>query len=1036
MLLSLFKRASGIKSSIQEENNSNEKNLHGKGTIMEENDFFKKIKKTNEFIKELQKLNLTKYITIPHICSIGTQSNGKSSILTNIIGLDILPKGDGVVTRRPLELRLNHIDSGEPYIYFSENEKDKITDFSNIKKMINDLTDASCGKNKNIKNDPLIINIFSQTCPDLTIIDLPGIAKVPVGNQPKNIEQITKDMTLNYINNPYTIILCALDANQDISTSDALYIAKQIDYFGERTIGVLTKVDLMDKGTDCGEILLNKLIPLKLGYIALKNRSKLDLAKKVSIKEGLENETSFFKNNEIYGKMDQNLFGINSLIKKLLEIYNKMFFKHIKDIIDSINQHIRRINRENELLGKPVPDDLFEKKIFIQNIIKNFCVTFFDILNNKNLNKYNDIIKNEERNKIKNLYENFLNEYFLNKPLEEDNSLVKKLEIHKKKIESESFFLYTIVTDYLFQLSRKVIYIKFKRFQKFETKIMKILLNILEKERENTNIFIEEILKAELNIDFTNDQKFFMKYGTENPIKSKNSQLNNEAVDEYIHIIARNVRNNIPKIIQYKLIYYLEKNLFNKLIEYIHKNTEILNELIESENYIQLRKDLNSKKLELEKLLKKIINSPETSEALLKIESKEERRHNLQILQKEKRDKLFKESLKKLKNIKNKDINSFRKEDIQATIESMCIIGRMEKENIIEEREKNPEKFIPINKAIKESKEDSPILCLGLLARTLEDQGITTAIEKDDENTEEEKVLSVTTIDFIVNGMIHKKKYDLHFDFGEERNEQLLCNEFEQKKFKDTVKKKICQKFGISEDTIILTDPQRGSFQLSLFESDKFQNLSLEKFKKEFYDDDLLCNLKEIQEKNILEGCRLKRKMLDSKGNQYDGGWGIGEKRGGYDYYPPLGWMGFGLKVLGVFKNDDWLDYNGNKNEWAVAYHGVGRNDSDPGKILLKIVKSKKLKAGDGQAYADYANDNKINNSKYKKVGKGVYCSPDPNVMNEYAGICQGYKIGVMFRVNPKKIRYSNYKSDYWVLNATTDEMRPYRILIKRPENS
>ena len=123
-------------------NNNSEGNDFEKEISVEENDFFKKIQKTNDFIKELQKLNLTEYITIPRICSIGSQSNGKSSILTNIIGLDILPKGDGVVTRRPLELRLNHIDSGEPYIYFSENEKEKITDFSKIKKMINDLTES------------------------------------------------------------------------------------------------------------------------------------------------------------------------------------------------------------------------------------------------------------------------------------------------------------------------------------------------------------------------------------------------------------------------------------------------------------------------------------------------------------------------------------------------------------------------------------------------------------------------------------------------------------------------------------------------------------------------------------------------------------------------------------------------------------------------------------------------------------------------------------------------------------------------------
>ena len=318
----------------------------------------------------------------------------------------------------------------------------------------------------------------------MTIIDLPGISKVPVGDQSKNIEQITKDMTFKYINDPYTIILCAIDVNQDITTSDGLYLAKQIDYYGERTLGVLTKIDLMDKGTDCKEILLNKLIPLKLGYIAVKNRSKLDLINKVTIKEGIENESFFFKNNEIYNKMDSNLFGINSLIKKLIEIYNKMFYKNIKDIIESINQHIRRLNKEIELLGKPVPDDLIEKNIFSQNLIKNFCDTFFNILKNRNLNECNDIIKIEEANKIQNLYENFLNKYYLDKSYvkinnnskllnQKDNniSLIALLQPYFKKIENNTLILYSKIIESIFNISDKVINKEFKRLQKFEFKI-------------------------------------------------------------------------------------------------------------------------------------------------------------------------------------------------------------------------------------------------------------------------------------------------------------------------------------------------------------------------------------------------------------------------------------------------------------------------------------------------------------------------------------------------------------------------------------
>lgn len=86
--------------------------------------------------------------------------------------------------------------------------------------------------------------------PDLTLIDLPGINRVPVGDQPDNIEEITKNMAKRYCDDPLTIILCVIAANSDIATSDGLKMAKEIDVNGTRTLGVLTKLDIMDKGTD------------------------------------------------------------------------------------------------------------------------------------------------------------------------------------------------------------------------------------------------------------------------------------------------------------------------------------------------------------------------------------------------------------------------------------------------------------------------------------------------------------------------------------------------------------------------------------------------------------------------------------------------------------------------------------------------------------------------------------------------------------------------------------------------------------------
>ena len=381
----------------------------------------------------------------------------------------------------------------------------------------------------------------------------------------------------------------------------------------------------------------------------------------------------------------------------------------------------------------------------------------------------------------------------------------------------------------------------------------------------------------------------------------------------------------------------------------------------------------------------------------------------------------------------------------------MCIIGSIINEKIIEEKNQTPEKFISINEAIKTEKKD-PLFCLGLLAKSLEEQGITTVIEKEELKTEEEKELSISTLDFIANGMINKTKFDLHFDFGDERNEQLLLNEFEQNKFKEIIKEKISNKFGISKEKLILTDPQRGSFQISLFQMDDFNRLSLEDLKSTFQIDENLCGLKTIQENLIFKACKLTKNMLDAKGNR-SSGWGIGEKRGGFPYRPPEGWIGYGLNVRGKYDNgnDDWLAYNGNKNEWAVAYHGVGcgggcKNVAQAVHLIIKgdgikTDKNKKdgekifLVPGSGQAHKKCDNINKYNSDK--KVGEGAYCSPNPKVMDSYAKSYGGYKMALMLRVKPQRIRYCDCvcegeKSSYWVLNGKSNEMRPYRILLKK----
>ena len=134
------------------------------------------------------------------------------------------------------------------------------------------------------------------------------------------------------------------------------------------------------------------------------------------------------------------------------------------------------------------------------------------------------------------------------------------------------------------------------------------------------------------------------------------------------------------------------------------------------------------------------------------------------------------------------------------------------------------------------------------------------------------------------------------------------------------------------------------------------------------------------------------------------------------------------LNVIGKYDNgsDDWLDYNGNKNEWAVAYHGVRRENAP--QVIHNIVKEG-FKPGPNQVHGDCININSFNSDE--TVGNGVYCSPNPKVMETYTLSYNGYKMSLMLRVKPQRIRFCKCEPEYWVLNGKSNEMRPYRILVK-----
>lgn len=178
----------------------------------------------------------------------------------------------------------------KPWAEFDEIPNEKFSDFLTVRAKIDELTEKVAGQHKGIVDIPIVLHVNSPTCPDMSLIDLPGITRIPLkgSDQPKNIEEITKRMALKYVTDKRTIILCVIPANIDITTSEALQIAQTTDPKGLRTIGVITKIDIMDKGTNAKKSLMGQEVSLRLGYVGVKLRSQQDIKAGKPIQVALE----------------------------------------------------------------------------------------------------------------------------------------------------------------------------------------------------------------------------------------------------------------------------------------------------------------------------------------------------------------------------------------------------------------------------------------------------------------------------------------------------------------------------------------------------------------------------------------------------------------------------------------------------------------------------------------------------------------------------------------------------------------------------
>ena len=269
------------------------------------------------------------------------------------------------------------------------------------------------------------------------------------------------------------------------------------------------------------------------------------------------------------------------------------------------------------------------------------------------------------------------------------------------------------------------------------------------------------------------------------------------------------------------------------------KIKERIDAIQEKQLYYKLKR---FEKKELKLLRRQLLEINEAKKTKLKINDEEEKKRKIQL-----KNQILQEQLNSRQNRTNQINNNTA--DTKKLIENMCVLSDITKNEIIEEKKKNPEKFIKTEDALKSTDKKSPLFVMGLIAKSLENNGVVTAIEKESDNNLEE---ANTSLQFMVNGLGKKKKYDLHFGVDEKRADVLLNNKEEQDKFIDKLRKKLSKEYNIPEDDIIITNPQRGSFQLSvIFKSQDF-SLKKEDLLQKFKNEPELGTLKDI-EKNLLQ---------------------------------------------------------------------------------------------------------------------------------------------------------------------------------------
>ncbi|KAF0930145.1 hypothetical protein E2562_030311 [Oryza meyeriana var. granulata] len=571
----------------------------------------------------------TLWEALPSVAVVGGQSSGKSSVLESIVGRDFLPRGSGIVTRRPLVLQLHKTEDGvQEYAEFLHMPKRRFTDFSLVRKEIQDETDRLTGKTKQISPVPIHLSIYSPHVVNLTLIDLPGLTKVAVEGQPESIVQDIENMVRSYVDKPNCIILAISPANQDIATSDAIKLARDVDPAGERTFGVLTKLDLMDKGTNALDVLEGRAYRLQHPWVGIVNRSQADINKNIDMIIARRKEQEFFASSPEYSHLASRM-GSEYLAKLLSQHLEAVIRARIPSITSLINKTIDELESEMDQIGRPIASDAGAQLYLVLELCRAFEKIFREHLDGGRPggDRIYGVFDNQLPSALRKLpFDRYLSLQNVKRVISEADGyqphLIAPEQGYRRLIESALNYFrgpaeasVDAVHYVLKELVRKSISEtqELKRFPTLQAELAAACFHALERFREDgrkTTVRLVDMESAYLTAEFFRKlPQEVDKTGTGNPSTPSVDRYADahfrriaSNVSSYIGMVSDTLKNTIPKAVVHCQVREAKRSLLNYFYTQVgRKDAKQLAQLLDEDPALMERRQQCFKRLELYK---------------------------------------------------------------------------------------------------------------------------------------------------------------------------------------------------------------------------------------------------------------------------------------------------------------------------------------------------------------------------------------------------------------------------------------------------